>query len=141
MSVSTHEALVRRGIEAIWNHGDFDVADDLFATDYVNHDGLIADLVIGPEAIKISAAMHRLAFPDLHVSVEEVETIEDTVVLHWVAMRQSATQSDSGGESNQESLRGITRTRVADGKIVESWTEWDRIGVLGTLGLVPTESK
>ena len=85
MSASAHEALVRRAIEAIWNRGDLDAADELFAPDYVNHYGLIADLVLGPEAIKISAALYRLAFPGLHVSVEEISTVEDTVVLRWTA--------------------------------------------------------
>ena len=85
MSVSANEALVRRAIEAIWNRGDLDAADELFAADYVNHHGLIADLVLGPEAIKISAALYRVAFPGLHVSVEEISTVEDTVVLRWTA--------------------------------------------------------
>ena len=69
MSASASEMLVRRAIEAIWNRGDLDIADELFAAGYVNHDGVIADLVLGPEAIKISAALHRLAFPDLHVAI------------------------------------------------------------------------
>jgi hypothetical protein len=40
--------------------------------------------------------------------------------------------------SKPKSLTGITHSRFAGGKIVESWTEWDRIGVLRELG-VPTE--
>ena len=65
MSSSNNEALVRRAVESIWNRGDLDLADELFAPDYVNHHGLIADVVRGPEAIKVSAALYRLAFPDL----------------------------------------------------------------------------
>jgi hypothetical protein len=44
MSASANEALVRRAIEAIWNRGDLDVADELFATENLSHDGVIADL-------------------------------------------------------------------------------------------------
>src|SRR4029077_11327148 len=89
MSASANETLVRRAIEAIWNRGDLDVADELFAPGFVNHNGLITDLVLGPEAIKISAAFHRLAFPDLHVTVETVTIKEDTIVLCWTARRSS----------------------------------------------------
>ena len=131
MVASANEALVRRAIEAIWNDGDLDVADELFAAEYVNHDGVIADLVRGPEAIKISAALHRLAFPDLYVVVEELSTSEETVVLRWSAT--VGLNSRSRGIAvglNQNSLTGITRSRFADGKIAESWTQWDRIGVL-----------
>ena len=142
MSVSAHEALVRRAIEAIWNRGDLDVADELFAADYVNHDGLIADLVLGPEAIKISAAMYRLAFPDLHVSVEEVrhDRRHGACSDGLPGERRSGRSDRSDVGSNQESLTGITRSRIAGGKIIESWTEWDRIGVLRELGLVPVIS-
>lgn len=136
---SANEALVRRAIEAIWNQGDLDVADELFAAEYVNHDGLISDLVLGPEAIKISAALHHLAFPDLCVAVEEMSTDEGTVVLRWTARSASVDRTGSRViASNQKSLTGITRSRCAGGKIVESWTEWDRSGVLGELGLAST---
>src|SRR5690242_19828039 len=82
---AAHEALVRQAIELIWNRGDLDAADELFAPDYVNHYGLIADLVLGPEAIKVSAALHRVAFPCLHVSVDEISTVDDAVLLRWTA--------------------------------------------------------
>jgi hypothetical protein len=138
MSASAHEALMRRAIELIWNRGDLDAADELFAPGYVNHYGLIADLVLGPEAIKVSAALYRVAFPGLHVSVEEISTVEDTVVLRWTARTGPDKMVGDLVASKSKSLTGITRSRIAAGKIVESWTEWDRIGVLRELG-VPTE--
>ena len=135
MSASANEALVRRAVEAIWNRGDLDVADELFAPGFVNHYGLITDLVSGPEAIKISAAFYRLAFPDLHVSVEALTIEEDTVVLCWTARRSSADDPEGGASTaRQKLLRGITRGRWADGKIMESWTEWDRLQAFHDLG-------
>jgi hypothetical protein len=140
MSASANEALVCRAIEAIWNRGDLDVADELFAADYVNHDGVIAALVLGPEAIKISAALHRLAFPDLHVTIEESSTHDDIVVLHWTARRRSTDDPEGGVFAmNRQLLTGITRTRLTGGKIVESWTEWDRARALQDLGLASVE--
>lgn len=131
-----HEVLVRRAIEAIWSRGDLDVADQLFAADYLNHDGLIADLVLGPEAIKISAALNRLAFPGLHVIVEDLSADEDTVVLRWTARRVSASRPDGAAPAlDGQSLTGVTRSRFSAGTIPESWTQWDRAGVLRQLGL------
>jgi len=138
MSASAHEALILRAIELIWNRGDLDAADELFAPGYVNHYGLIADLVLGPEAIKVSAALYRVAFPGLHVSVEAINTVEDTVVLRWTAKAAADRLGGGGVASKSKSLTGTTRSRIAAGKIVESWTEWDRIAVLRELG-VPTE--
>ena len=138
MSASAHEALVRLAIEMIWNRGDLDAADQLFGPGYVNHNGLIADLVLGPEAVKVSAALYRVAFPGLHVSVEAINTVEDTVVLRWTAKAAADRLGGGGVASKSKSLTGTTRSRIAAGKIVESWTEWDRIAVLRELG-VPTE--
>ena len=53
-------ALVRRAIELIWNRGDPDAADELCGPGYVNHYGLSADLVLGPEAIKVQKPFHVL---------------------------------------------------------------------------------
>jgi hypothetical protein len=135
MSAPAKEALVRRAVELIWNRGDLNAADELFAPSYVNHYGLIADLVIGPEAIKVSAALYRVAFPGLHVTVEEISTVEDTVVLRWNARTAAGWPEARAVTSNSKFLTGTTRSCFVGGMIVESWTEWDRIGVLGGLGL------
>src|ERR1700752_683034 len=122
MSASVNENRVRRAIEAIWNRGHLDVADDLFGVGYVNHNGLITDLIFGPESIKISATLHRLAFPDLRVVVDELSTDNETVVLRWTARRGPTSGTDRPAfRSKKKSLTGITRSRFAGGKIVESW--------------------
>jgi len=120
-----NEALVRRAIEAIWNRGELVVADELFGPDYVNHDGLIPDLVRGPEAIKISVALYRIAFPDLHITVDEMSTDGETVVIHWTARRETPGPAGSAVIPNQTLLTGMTRSLLSGGKIVESWTRWD----------------
>jgi len=130
MATPANEALVRRAIDLIWNRGELDAADELFAPDYINHYGLIGDLVLGPEAVKISVALYRLAFPGLHVSVDEISTVDDSVVLRWTARTASGAVAPKS-----KSLTGITRSRIAAGKIAESWTKWDRIGVLRELGV------
>jgi hypothetical protein len=127
LAASANEAFVRRAVEEIWNRGDLDVADELFAMTYVNHQGLITDLVRGPEAVKVSAAMFRVAYPELHVTVDEVTVdTEDTVVLRWTALRTMTrgTPECTAGTVSQTLLTGITRGRFASGRIVESWTEW-----------------
>jgi hypothetical protein len=138
MPASVNEALVRQAIELIWNCGDLDAADDLFAAAYVDHWGLIADLVRGPEAVKITAAMYRVAFPGLYVNVEEISTVDDTVLVRWTATAAPDRVGAGATASKPKSLTGVSRSRIAAGKIIESWTEWDRAGVLSKLG-IPTE--
>ena len=138
MASGDNAAVVRRVVEAIWNRGELEVADELFAPDFVNHHGLIPDLVRGPEAIKLSVALYRAAFPTLHITIEEVIADGEMVVLHWTARRTApaeGTRSASGG--NQGRLTGVTRSQVTGGTIRASWTDWDQVGVMHQLGLLP----
>src|SRR5438309_5384247 len=83
--VLQNAALVHRVIEEIWNVGNVDLADELFAPGYVNHGGIIPDLVRGPEGIKFSVALYRAAFPGLHVAVDDLRVDNDRVTLRWTA--------------------------------------------------------
>lgn len=130
MAVNRHAMLVRRAINEIWNQQQLDVADELFAANYVNHGGLIPDLVGGPETVKFSVALYRTAFPDLHVTVDELSTEGDICLLRWTAHGRSS--SGQGG-----TLTGITRSRLIGGQIAESWTCWDSNRVLRQIGVLP----
>jgi predicted SnoaL-like aldol condensation-catalyzing enzyme len=138
MASEDKAAVVRRVVEAIWNRGELAVADELFAPDYVNHNGLIPDLVRGPEAIKLSVALYRAAFPHLHIMVEEVRTDGEMVVLRWLAHNAAPGAAASrAARGPAGTVTGSTRTRVVGDQIAESWTDWDRVGVLRRLGLIP----
>jgi hypothetical protein len=140
MSVSANEALVCRAIDAIWNRGDLNVADELFAPEYLNHDGVISDLVRGPEAIKISAALFRLAFPGLHVTadVQASDADDATIVVRWVARTEPLDRPEGHAvDGDRPPFTGITRSRWVGGKIIESWTDWDQSRVLAR----PSEAK
>jgi predicted ester cyclase len=133
-------ALVRRAITQIWNEQELEVADEVFAADYVNHNGLIIDLVRGPEAIKVSVALYRLAFPDVHITVQELHAEGDQVWLRWTANRD-AIASCEGVSCEREgpsrpSFVGSIRLRLAGGQIVESWADWDQADGLARLGLI-----
>ena len=132
--------LVRRAVEEIWNQGDLALADVLFAPTYVNHGGLIPDLIHGPEAVKSAVALYRAAFPDFYITVEVLLAQEEMVDLHWSARRGPPTARTGGAAASQGgALRGTTRSRCAANQIAESWTTWDRAGVLRDLGLVAEE--
>jgi hypothetical protein len=121
-----NRAVVRRVIERIWNWGDLPAADHLFSTTYVNHGGLIPDIVHGPEAIKVSVAMYRLAFPGLSIRIERLEADADMVECSWTAygvLRGATVTADHGRP--RQILAGKTRSRLVHGQIEETWMTWD----------------
>jgi hypothetical protein len=123
MSASANEAVVRLAIDAIWNRGDLDVADELFSPEYVNLGSQIGDLVAGPESIKLSAVFYRVAFPDLYVTVDWLAATVDTVVVHWSANR-GPPGADGAVAAEQRLLSGTTHSRLSGGRIVETRTDW-----------------
>ena len=138
MQTTQHVAFVRRAVEDIWNQGELDVADELFAATYVNHGGLIPDVMFGPEAIKFSVAMYRLAYPDLQITVEHLRSDGDTVVFQWTAQRASVShRSGDAATPTSNTLTGTITSHIADGRIGESWVEWDNEDAMAQLGVLP----
>jgi predicted SnoaL-like aldol condensation-catalyzing enzyme len=127
-----HHQLVRRIVDEIWNHGQLKVADDLFARDYVNHGGLITDLVHGPEAIKASVVLMRRAFPALHITVNALTSAGEVLTVHWHGRNLPSgmlpAELDAG-------VSGVMRLRVVAGLIRESWVEWDQETAFERMGL------
>jgi len=131
---SAQHTLVRRAVEEIWNTAQLDIADELFAPTYVNHGGLITDLVLGPEAIKTSVILYRLAFPELHITIDDVASAGQDTVVHWSARNCPPSERASTASMCAIGIAGVTRTHEANGQIQESWTDWDRDAALRHLG-------
>ena len=67
-----NKALVRREIDELFNHtGSLDVAQEIYAPDFVGHDPTLPEDVRGVEAVRQYAAAMRSAFPDLTCTIED----------------------------------------------------------------------
>jgi len=129
----------RRIIEEGFSQGRFELADEAIGADAVDHDpqNPFPD-ERGPESFKRSASMYREAFPDLKLEVEEQVAEGDLVVSRW-----SSSGTNEGemmgmpATGKHASVSGISIDRFQDGKIVETWTNWDTLGLMQQLGVVP----
>jgi hypothetical protein len=72
MSAEENRALARLVIEEMFNESNLDLADEVFAPDYVDHDLGMPEGIHGSEGFKEFVSMYRTAFPDLHVQIEDV---------------------------------------------------------------------
>ena len=137
MSIEQNKAIARRFFE-IWNAGTPEELDSCLAANYVIHNplpGVSQDL----KGIKQWQMMVSAAFPDIHFSVEQQVAEGDLVSTRW-----KATGTHSGefmgvpAQHKSIEVTGMTHNRIADGKSVESWGEWDTMGMMQQLGAVPT---
>jgi len=137
MSAEENKAIARRADEELFDRGNLDVADELFALNFVYHDPASGEDWHGPESVKQYATMLRAAFPDLHYTVEEQITEGDKVVTRYTA--SGTHQSELMGVAptgNWVEITGISITRIQDGKIEEVWENYDTLGMMQQLGVV-----
>src|SRR5436309_4169883 len=133
-----NKAVVRRFIEEAWNQGNIGAIDELIAEDHVDHDPASAGSPGGREGVRAFVQTYRSAFPDSRIELGEMIAEGDLVAGPW-----RATGTHQGelmgipGSGRSVDLTGIGIDRVVDGKIVESWANWDALGMLGQIGAIP----
>jgi steroid delta-isomerase-like uncharacterized protein len=132
-----NKAIARRVFEEVWNKSSLDVIDELYASDVVNHE-LPPDLPPGVEGTKAYTGMFMSAFPDTQMTVEDQIADGDRVVTRW-----TGTGTHTGelmgipATSKRVTVTGIDVHRIAGGKIVEAWGQFDQMGMMQQLGVIP----
>ena len=118
-----NKAVAARVFEEIFNQGKFQVADEIYASDFVNH-GLHKNFDLQADQAAVHA--EKKAFPDLKMTVDLMVAEGDLVTVVWT-FRGTNTAAGYGlpPTGARIELRGITVWRIVDGKIREEWTSFD----------------
>ena len=131
------KSLVRRIFDQAFNGGDLTVVDELVAVDSVSRT-MSWDIPTGRLGFKQWIATLRLAFPDLHCTVEDEICEQNKVAAHWTM--QGTHQGPLQGNrptGRPITVQGIIFARLANGQIVENWILVDQMSMLQQLGIVP----
>lgn len=135
MSADENKAIFRRFIEEVWNQGNLDVADELFNPEATSPSA--PQLPLGSEGVKIIANIFRSAFPDFHMTIEDLIAEEDKVVARFI---QGGTHKGEfmgiAPTYKQIQFTEIGILRIANGQVVESWYETDMLALMQQLGAV-----
>lgn len=134
-----NKALLRRWFDEVWNQGRAEAIDELFAADGVAH-GLSddeANPLKGPAGFKPFHQVFRGAFPDIEVVVEDMIAEADKVVARCSVRGKHAGDHLGIAATNVPvSFDGIAIVRIADGKIVEAWNNFDFLKMNRQVGLL-----
>jgi steroid delta-isomerase-like uncharacterized protein len=131
----------RRVFEEVWNNKKIDAVDQLMAAGYVHHDPQSPVASSGVESYKQFVSHYLNAFPDLHFTIDDEVADEQTIVSRWTAT--GTHQGDLPGiprTGRKFSVTGITMARIQNGKFIESWNNWDTLGLMQQLGVLPAEA-
>ncbi|MBU1049382.1 ester cyclase [Candidatus Bipolaricaulota bacterium] len=133
-----NKAVTRWLIESVWNAGDLEAVGDFIAPEFLFHDiSLVGDLP-GVMGYTMFAAGSLAAFPDTHFAIEDVVASDDMIALR--VLRTGTHLGDLNGippTGVSVNERAIVIYRMSDGKIAEGWMQYDALGLLVQLGLIP----
>jgi len=136
MSTEQNKANDRRIIEGL-NQGNVNVLDELMVLNFVDHEA--STTMQGLEAFKQFVSAYLTAFPDLHFTIEDQIAEEDKTTLRYTA--RGTHRGDLMGippTGKQVTVTGIFITRWANGKAEESWLNFDALGMMQQLGVIPS---
>jgi predicted ester cyclase len=115
MSSEEHKALIRQYIDEVWNRHNL---------------AAVEDFVADPAAARESFTRLHTAYPDLHVTIQDLIAEGDTVAYRW-------TMRGTHELGIPLTWTGMTFAHIAGGKIVAEWVEVDQLHILHQLGVFP----
>lgn len=136
-----NKRIARRALEEIYNAGKLEVVDELIAPECVSYDVAMPEPLRGRDAVKQQAQGYRSAFPDLRITIDQQLAEGDSVCTRWTARGTHRGELFGIAATNREATTtGITIDKLRDGRIVESRTNWDALGLMQQLGAISMPS-
>lgn len=125
---------------AIWNDGDLDLVDQLYAPDFVWHVVDIGEDVVGVDAFKELVTSFRTAFPDFHVTFDEIFAAGDKTVIRWTMTgTNTGPLQDMQPTGQPVRLHGVAISRSVDGKTAEVWQYYNQLSMFQQMGYTLTQ--
>ncbi len=136
MSVEQNKAILRSGAQAFNNAEDRSGWIDI-------HDPSVVAYGLGPQPLDLEGVKQFYsglwnAFPDLRMTIDDMVAEADRVA--WRLTVNGTHESEFRGvpaTGTEVTFAAQYIFRFRNGKIVERWTNFDRLGVMVQLGAVP----
>ncbi len=133
-----NKALVRRLYEEVWINRKLEVINELISPSHALQGPNIFGSSVGPEAYKRQVSSFLKAYPDLHWTIEDTIAEKDKVVACWTLSGTHKGDFMGVPATNRKvCVGGITIHHIAGGRIMDSHSNWDALGMMQQLGAVP----
>ena len=137
MAVEDNKALVSRIADDIWNRGNLAAVAEVMAPNATYYGPHMPNGKGDREAWGRAIGMYLGAFPDSHVTFEDLIASDDTIVGRWSATATHTGQLPGVAPTGKRiTIGGITIYRIANDRIVEAWEQLDMLWMWQQLGVV-----
>ena len=134
-----NKVLMRRVIEETINNKNLSLIDELYASNHVMRNNL-EEPSHGPEGVREDYNMYLTAFPDVHLTIEDMIAEGDKVVVPYtVRGTHRGELMGIAPTGKQITVLVVWIARIADGKLVESQLIFDAMGMMQQLGVIPAQ--
>ena len=124
-----NKALATRWFEEVWNKGKRDAIAEMLLPNAVIYESCQA--IQGPDGFYPFFDRMQAAVSDIHVSFHDAMAEGDRVVLRWsVSMRHTGDGLGVPPTEKVVTTTGISVPRLAGGKFIEGWQNWDMLGLM-----------
>jgi predicted ester cyclase len=133
-----NKALVRRFYEEI-DKGNLAAMDELVADEYVDHNPPpFPGLPPGRDGLKQAFQIFWEATPGYHRIDEQIAEGDKVVTRLTAVGKHERDLPGAPRTGNDLKMTAIVIHRVAEGKLVEKWSEKDVLGFLQQIGVMPS---
>jgi len=130
-----NKELINVFTEDFWNKHNLDTYEKYFTKDFVAH---YADGDHNYEQYKGICQAYFTAFPDLHITTNDLIAEGDKVTKVWTAnCTHNGELMGIPATGKQIEVKGIEVLRIADGKVAENWVSMDNLGMMQQIGVIP----
>ncbi|KTG10256.1 hypothetical protein AUR64_11785 [Haloprofundus marisrubri] len=133
-----NERTVRRFFDEFVSGGEYDVADEVLAENYVRHEMGPNPEMTGRDAFVEFIDGFRSGFDDARVDIDELFVGDEYVVVRATERGTHAGEFMGLAPTGETfEVGGIVIHCLEDGKITETYACWDVLGMLRQLGVDP----
>lgn len=138
MSTEQNKSIVSRWMDELFNKGNMSINDEIVSPNYLNNDPNLPEENRSRDGFKQFVSTVRSAFPDFQLSCLDQIAEGDRVVTRFSLSGTHKGEFMGIATTNRQSqLTGISIERLTKGKIVETWVNWDALGMMQQLGVIP----
>ena len=135
MSLEEKKTIPRRILTEVFSQGRIDLIDELFHKDLTSY--TTSGEVKGTEGIRKTISMNKGAFKDPQFTVEDQIAEGDKVVTRYTFSGTHIAEFMGIAPTGKLiTFTGVVIYRIVDGKVIESWDQFDALGMMQQLGIV-----
>jgi predicted ester cyclase len=138
-----NKALAMQLSDEVFNAHNLARCDDLYDPNYIAN-SLPPGFSPDREGMKQYLSAYFQAFPDFHVTIENMIAEGD-----WVAIRYTGHGTHQGDlmgmgippTGKEVTASAVMTLRIVDSRIIEDWLDGDKLGILQQIGAIPSSAQ